>query len=317
LPVPAYNEFNQLFDSLKAVGLETVIPFKTVEIQPGELTSENWPVQPGNYRVFSPFQSTAIALLQGISLGDLTGIGLNGVAIIGSISTENIGIEHLVKNIISNPYIRTLVLFGRDIEGHKPGNALIHLLENGLNSQNKIIGAQGARPVLKNLTKAEVDHFRAQIKISNLIGQTELSSLTTFLTDLNQQDFSPYEPGLKIDLVEARRAEPARRLKLDHVGYFVIMVRQGREQPIWVEHYTNDGALRNVIEGKDAASICATVIDLKLVSQLDHAAYLGRELAKAELSQSLEVPYIQDKAQGFTEGNASGQPSGTNRSSGL
>jgi tetrahydromethanopterin S-methyltransferase subunit A len=59
--------------------------------------------------------------------------------------------------------------------------------------------------------------------------------------------------------------------------------------------------LRNVIEGSDAASLCATIVEMRLVSQLDHAAYLGRELAKAELSVSTKMGYIQDKAQGHSD----------------
>ena len=53
-----------------------------------------------------------------------------------------------------------------------------------------------------------------------------------------------------------------------------------------------------MIEGKDSASICATLIEKKLVSQLDHAAYLGRELVKAELSIRMDARYKQDRAQG-------------------
>ena len=112
---------------------------------------------------------------------------------------------------------------------------------------------------------------------------------------------SPYNSGLRIDLVEPRQAEPARRLTLDKAGYFVIMVMHGRERPLVVEHYSNEGVLLNVIEGADSASICATIVEMKLVSQLDHAAYLGRELARAELSCSPMRRYVQDKAQGHSE----------------
>ena len=76
------------------------------------------------------------------------------------------------------------------------------------------------------------------------------------------------------------------------------MVMKNRENPLIVEHYGNDGILRNLIEGKDAASICATLIGKNLISQLDHAAYIGRELAKAELSICMDFRYKQDRAQG-------------------
>ena len=133
------------------------------------------------------------------------------------------------------------------------------------------------------------------------MGKTDPSLLAEHLSNLNRIASPPYDSGLRIDLVEVKRAEPAKRLKLDRAGYFVIMVMEGREQPLLVKHYTNDGVLRNVIEGNDAASICATIVEMKLVSQLDHAAYLGQELAKAELSRSYELKYIQDKAQGHSD----------------
>jgi tetrahydromethanopterin S-methyltransferase subunit A len=42
----------------------------------------------------------------------------------------------------------------------------------------------------------------------------------------------------------------------------------------------------------------AALIEKKLVSQLEHAAHLGRELAKAESSIISDSKYIQDRAQG-------------------
>lgn len=301
MPVPAFNDFNNLFDSLNSVGLESVVPFKTDQYTAREFPSKSWPVQAGNYHVFSPTSSVAVALLQGVSLNNLYSMGSPVVAIAGTITTENLGIEHLVKNVIANPHIRHLVLFGSEIQGHLPGDALLRLHDKGLNAKGHIISAQGARPVLKNITQVESEHFRAQVKITDLMEETDIDLLAERLSELGKLASRPYESGLRIDLVEVRKAEPARHLKLDHAGYFVIMVMSGKEQPLVVEHYTNDGALRNVIEGSDAASVCATLVDMKLISQLDHAAYIGRELARAELSLTFRMNYVQDKAQGHLD----------------
>lgn len=54
-----------------------------------------------------------------------------------------------------------------------------------------------------------------------------------------------------------------------------------------------------VIAGSDAKSISDTVIRNNLVSRLDHAAYLGRELQKAEIALKLEKNYIQDSELNF------------------
>ena len=299
MPVPAFNTFNEVIDSLEAPGDDLTAPFKIELIRPDDFVAQNWPAQPGDYRVLNVTKSIALALLQGVDIDEPSlAMLFSKIAIAGSITTENLGVEHLVKNVIANPYLRHLVLWGDDIAGHLPGDALLSLSDMGLDKAKRIIGARGARPVLKNLTESEVSHFRKQIKLNGLIGRRDISELANQLELLDKQAAQPYEAGLKVDLVEIKRAEPAKRLKLDPAGYFVIMAMKGKEYSLLVEHYSNDGKLLNIIEGKDAASICDTLIEKKLVSQMDHAAYLGRQLVKAELSLLSDLKYIQDKAQG-------------------
>jgi len=240
-----------------------------------------------------------VALLRSPGLDDpsLAEVFTN-VAIIGTITTENLGVEHLVKNVIANPYLRHLLVWGADIEGHLPGDALRNLSRNGLDRAKRIIGATGARPMLKNVTKSEVNHFRKHITLNDLTGKKDIPELAAQIKLLNKQAAQPYEAGLKVDWVEVKKATPAKRLRLDPAGYFVIMVMKGKEYPLLVEHYSNDGTLRNMVEGRNAADICAELIEKKLVTQLDHAAYLGRELAKAEMSLFSGFKYTQDKAEG-------------------
>jgi dihydropteroate synthase-like protein len=54
-----------------------------------------------------------------------------------------------------------------------------------------------------------------------------------------------------------------------------------------------------VVVGKDAKSVIDTVLENDLVSRLDHAAYLGRELKKAEIAAMLGKNYIQDRELNF------------------
>ena len=54
--------------------------------------------------------------------------------------------------------------------------------------------------------------------------------------------------------------------------------------------------LTTIIEGHVAAELYMTAIDRNLVSRLDHAAYLGRELARAEHSLATGQHYVQDTA---------------------
>lgn len=284
---------------LDAAGDAPTPPFAVERIGPDAFGSRRWPVLPGDYCVFDATKPVALVLLQNVGLDEQQGgAPFSEIAIAGRIATENLGVERLVKNMVANPYLRHLVLWGDDIEGHLPGDALLNLSMSGCDEKKRIIGARGARPVLKNLTKGEVSHFRKQVRLTGLIGQADRSKLASQLEKLAGLKVHPYEAGLTVGWEPTQRAKPAKRLKLDPAGYFVILVVTGSQYPLLVEHYSNDGRLRNRIEGTDAASICATLIEKKLITQLDHAAYMGRELAKAEMSIVYESTYVQDRAQG-------------------
>jgi len=54
--------------------------------------------------------------------------------------------------------------------------------------------------------------------------------------------------------------------------------------------------LTTIIEGRTAAELYMTAIDRNLVSRLDHAAYLGCELARAEQAILSGEGYVQDAA---------------------
>lgn len=66
-------------------------------------------------------------------------------------------------------------------------------------------------------------------------------------------------------------------------------------ESIICEHYTAESIRNEVTKGMNAGSIYKTAIRRGLVSRLDHAAYLGKELGKAEISLRLGGKYVQDK----------------------
>jgi tetrahydromethanopterin S-methyltransferase subunit A len=82
---------------------------------------------------------------------------------------------------------------------------------------------------------------------------------------------------------------------MDKAGYFVILPLK-EKGVISVEHYSNDNRLLRVIEGKNVKDLYRTIIKNRWVCQLSHAAYLGKELDRAELSMKLDFKYIQDGA---------------------
>ncbi|TSC53150.1 MAG: tetrahydromethanopterin S-methyltransferase subunit A, partial [Microgenomates group bacterium LiPW_16] len=105
----------------------------------------HWPVEEGRYKIGNPQSPVAVcteATVEGIN------VALGKVAIIGKCVTENIGIEKVVKNIVSNPNIRFLILCGKKSAGHDVGQTLISLKENGVDRQMRVIGSTGSIPVV-------------------------------------------------------------------------------------------------------------------------------------------------------------------------
>src|SRR5207249_6155020 len=97
--------------------------------------------------------------------------------------------------------------------------------------------------------------------------------------------------------VEYIQVEAPKQLRLDRAGFFIILPQPQRGL-ILCEHYENNGRLAHVIQGRRADLIAATIVERGLVTQLDHAAYLGRVLQKAEAALSTGLAYEQDAAHG-------------------
>lgn len=100
--------------------------------------------------------------------------------------------------------------------------------------------------------------------------------------------------GRRYKQVTKVKARQSGQLILDPSGFFVINTVKD-EHRIYLEHYKKDGTLNEVIHGEDPISISSAAVEHGLVSRLDHAAYLGRELEKAYISIIYGFRYIQDE----------------------
>jgi tetrahydromethanopterin S-methyltransferase subunit A len=269
-------------------------------------TIPSWPPHPGDYLLGYPGGTVAICTLSNRELpGRLIAAAGPAVAIAGRCDTENIGIEKVVLNLVANPRIRWLVICGEEANGHRAGDAFLRLKQRGVDADMRVLETASWRPILKNLTLLEVAKFREQIEEINLIGVTDLKVIIAAVRDcarkpvqpLSDTSVQPTHFGEAPAAAEHIRARAPKRLTLDRAGFFIVLP-QPRKGLIVCEHYENNGRLAHVIEGQRAALIAATVVERGLVKQLDHAAYLGRELAKAEAALSSGIAYEQDAAQG-------------------
>lgn len=244
----------------------------------------------------------AVSTLASVGLAEqLANLKPKELCIVGKTETENIGIDKIVKNILSNPTIRFLLLTGQESQGHYSGKTLLALAENGVSEQMRVIGSPSKRPVLKNVTQEEVEVFRNQVRVIDLIGCEDVTRIIETIKDLSQEQFScscARQTGdaatIQTSTVPVIQAEEPAKLRMDKAGYFVILPQSDKET-ITVEHYSYDNTLLRVIEGKNARNLYWTVIENGWITQLNHAAYIGEELMKAELSIRLGFKYVQDR----------------------
>jgi len=110
-----------------------------------------------------------------------------------------------------------------------------------------------------------------------------------------------YEINRKIKKKIIARYDKIKDWKMDPKGYFLIDVNK-KEKLIRVGYckFTKLGNspindLIAEIKGKTAIEIVNTLIREKYISSLQHAADMGIELNKAELSLKYGFKYIQDK----------------------
>lgn len=261
-----------------------------------------WPPFPGDYQVQTYRASVAVCTLNSDALmRDLSAENIQGVSIIGALRTENLGIEHIIRNILANPNIRFLFICGEDTQkaiGHLPGQSLVSLFQQGVDEKNRIIGAQGKRPVLKNITKEQIGGFLQQVSVVEKIGMTGVDEIKRLILRLTAKRVPPFAHSITdITPIIVEQVSAPERLTLDPAGYFVVYTDRKKQQ-LLLEHYTNKGVLTRILSAKTPAALVFKVIEDALISRLDHAAYLGRELARAEMALLSGKNYVQDCAPG-------------------
>ncbi|MBX9685244.1 MAG: DUF4346 domain-containing protein [Candidatus Obscuribacterales bacterium] len=257
-----------------------------------------WPPLPGEYQVARYAAPVAVVTLNSEALAEqLKGKQPEGMAVVGPMHTENLGIERVIQNILANPNIRFLLVCGEDTQqavGHLPGQSLESLFKYGIDDNMRIAKAQGKRPYLKNVTREQVQTFLEQVELVSSIGLTDIETITDQIRACAARNPGPFEKQIETRKIEVVRAQDAERFVADAAGFFVIYPDEKRGLLI-VEHYTPTGVLDCIIEGKAPMAIYMEAIDRQLISRLDHAAYVGRELDRAYNALAAGEPYVQDR----------------------
>jgi tetrahydromethanopterin S-methyltransferase subunit A len=262
--------------------------------------SEEWPVVSGQFYVGQKDSPVAVCTLSSLDL--MRKIGRRDeIAIIGKTFTENLGIEKMIRNIITNPWIRFLILCGRE-SPHRVGQSIIALKANGVEVGGRIVQSLGRLPILKNVTREEIAIFRQQVEIFDLIGEVEVDAVLAMVQTATERKLGRFsrsesvrspKSGSSVEQVKCWHRE-SQDYHPDPGGFFVIHIDTDK-RAIVVEHYSNEFELLRVLHGRNALEICSTIVRNDWATISGHAAYLGRELGKAELALKRGWLYEQNK----------------------
>jgi len=152
--------------------------------------ASGWPIIQGDYHSGSAESCVAVCTF-GSHL-DEQGICDAGAAICGSCKTENLGLEKLIANTISNPNIRFVIFCGTEVKGHLSGQSLKALHENGVEG-GKIVGSQGAIAFIENLDAAAIERFQQQVEIINIMESEDMGAITAKINECAGKDPGAFE----------------------------------------------------------------------------------------------------------------------------
>ena len=80
----------------------------------------------------------------------------------------------------------------------------------------------------------------------------------------------------------------------DPKGFFTIKPFYSRGK-VFVRYYNSKHILKHTFSGVNTSQITQAIIERKLISRLDHAAYLGKEIEKAIIALKNKLNYVQDE----------------------
>lgn len=160
---------------------------------------EPWPPLKGEYHVLDPSARVAVVTLA-------SAIDLMGANIFGQCKTENLGVEKIIANVISNCNIRFLLICGLESKGHLPGDAILALHKNGIDAEGRIVGSKGAIPFIQNLPAGAICRFQDQVELIDCIGLVDRSLIEEKIARYSSRS-EPY-PAQPFVLDKGEKAAP-------------------------------------------------------------------------------------------------------------
>jgi tetrahydromethanopterin S-methyltransferase subunit A len=262
------------------------------------LQSARWPFVRGDHTVFDA-TAPVVVVTSGPSaipkaLAAHPPAGLSMIAVLHTADDA----ADLLRTLAANLAIQSVICVESEMGKRLLGAALLRLGDG----DEAPAGAVGTlmNTIASRIDSAELGALRRRVAFIDMLTCREASRITARVEKLLAAGAQPNagfvtqttDSGVpRVTLPRDTHYES----RADKAGRFKIRLE---EQSIAVEHLNGkENRLLRVIEGKTARDVCLALIRNGWVSKLDHAAYLGRELARAELALRSGRPFTQDSAE--------------------
>ena len=277
-----------LLDNLKRFVRDRVAP----------AAADQWPFIRGDYVVADATAPVVVTTAGDARLArELAALKPPGLCMSSPLRGSVDDLVKFVDTIAANLSIQYLICAGDEQDRQPFGAALLQLCGDA----EPTADAAGAltKAAIAKVESAHLTACRKRVKPVNMLGCIDSAKLAAAVAELASEAKNPNTvflapggdtPGVERLIVPRNISLDARP---DKTGDFNIRLEGSS---IIVEHINQKDHLLRVIEGKTARDICLTLIRNGWVSRLDHAAYLGRELARAEAALIAGRPFTQDSA---------------------
>ena len=256
-----------------------------------------WPFVRGDYTVVDATAQVVVATANHESFGKaLAARPPAGLCMAAALHTPS-DVADLLRAVSANLSIESVICAGED-SAKRPLNTALLKLGRDDEIPDGVVGSL-MNSIAAQLDATELSALRRRVEFVDMLGCGDLGKITAQV-----ESAAAGSQGANVGFVTQETESGVPRLvlprdtrysaKSDKTGRFKISLE---EQSIAVEHYSGKNELLRVIEGKTARDICLAIIRNGWVSRLDHAAYLGRELARAETALREGRSFKQDSVE--------------------
>jgi len=261
--------------------------------------NEDWPFIAGKYTLLNRSGPVVVASLADDALNEnlaaLAPPGLCMIAPLRSVADA----EKLVRNVVANLSVQHLLVVGEETQTQPLGTALLALTRGGGADLDET-GTALLQALNKKFEDDELAALRKHVAPADLLGCAEVDKIIATIGALASAAKRPntgfVAPPAEGDVDGVPRLIVAENSAYewapDKAGGFQIKIER---ETIVVEHRSAKEQLLRVVQGASARDICLTLIRNGWVSKLDHAAYLGYELMRAEAALRQGADFAQDQ----------------------